>query len=186
MLRVLTKCVELAKRSKPVDLNLFAYTGGSTIASAKAGAEVTHIDASNGVVGWAKDNLALNNLEDRNVRFIVDDVFKFVLREKKRGVKYDAIIMDPPSYGRGTKGEIWKIEKMLWPLVENSRDLLSDQPLSFLINSYTIGLGSTVIGNILSSALGNYNGTITTNEIVLPINGSEKLLGAGISGRWSS
>ncbi len=167
--------------SKIKILNLFAYTGGATIACAKAGADVTHVDASKGMVDWASENAKLNNVE---AKWIVDDVSKFVLREKRRGAKYDAVIMDPPSYGKGTKGETWKIEKMLWPLVKNSTDLLENEPLFFLINSYTSGLGPTVIGNILNSALGNYNGTITTNEITLPISGSQKLLGAGVSGRW--
>ena len=167
-------------------LNLFAYTGGSTIACAKAGAHVTHVDAARGIIEWAKDNLTLNNLDDKNVRFIVDDVSKFVLREKRRGVKYSAIIMDPPSYGRGRGGETWKIEKMLWPLIENCRDLLNDKPLFFLINLYTTGLSGTVISNVLGSALSGYGGTITADETTLPINRSQKILPAGISGRWSS
>lgn len=164
-------------------LNLFAYTGGATVAAAKAGAKVCHVDASKGMVDWAKDNLELNGLSG-HVRLIVDDVQKFVLREQKRGIKYDAIIMDPPSYGRGKTGETWKIEKMLWPLVTSCRELLSEKPLFFLLNSYTTGLGSIVIKNILGSAMETQRGTIMSEEIALPITNSGKLLPAGVSGRW--
>ena len=162
-------------------LNLFAYTGAATIACAKAGAKITHVDSAKGMVLWAKENAKLNSVE---ARWIVDDVLRFVEREKRRGEKYDAIIMDPPSYGRGTTGETWKIETMLWPLVSACRAILSDNPLFFIINSYTTGLSATVIGNILESALGDLSGTITAEEIVLPISGSKKLLPAGITGRW--
>jgi 23S rRNA (cytosine1962-C5)-methyltransferase len=166
-------------------LNLFAYTGGATVAAAKAGAKVTHVDASKGIVEWAKENLELNDLGDK-ARLIIDDVQKFVLREERRGVKYDAIIMDPPSYGRGKNGETWKIEKMLWPLIVSCKDILVNRPLFFLINSYTTGLGPTVIKNILESAMSDYGGSITSEELVLPIRGSNKVLPAGVSGRWSS
>lgn len=165
-------------------LNLFAYTGGATIACAKAGAEVTHVDASKGIVSWAKENADLNNVGD-NVRLIVDDVMKFVLREQRRGVKYNAIIMDPPSYGRGKSGETWKIEKMLWPLLINCREILVDKPLFLLLNSYTTGLGPTVVKNVLESVMENYGGKITSEEIALPITKSNKVLPAGLSGRWS-
>ncbi len=169
-------------------LNLFAYTGAATIAAASAGSpdasvgvHVTHVDSAKGMVEWASENAKLNGVE---ARWIVDDVLKFVEREKRRGNKYDAIIMDPPSYGRGTTGETWKIEKMLWPLVASCRDILSDQPLFFLINSYTTGLGRIVIENILDSAMGKFGGTKSSHEIALPISGSKKLLPAGISGQW--
>ena len=170
----------------PKILNLFAYTGGATIACVSAGADVTHVDSARGMIEWTKENLTLNNLRESNVRFIVDDVPKFVARENRRGVRYDAIIMDPPSYGRGTKGETWKIEKMLWPLVRSCCDLLSDKPLFLLINSYSTGLDATVISNIIDSALGNRNGKITAHEIALPIAGSHKSLPAGVCGRWES
>ncbi|MDO8493009.1 MAG: class I SAM-dependent methyltransferase [bacterium] len=164
-------------------LNLFAYTGGATIACAKSGAVVTHVDSAKGMVEWASDNAKSNSAE---ARWVVDDVMKFVTREEKRGVKYDAIIMDPPSYGRGKTGETWKIEKMLWPLIESSMKILSDKPLFFVINSYTTGLGTTVIKNMLESALHDRGGKITSDEISLPITGSDKLLPAGISGRWEA
>jgi 23S rRNA (cytosine1962-C5)-methyltransferase len=170
--------------SKIKILNLFAYTGGATVAASIAGAEVTHVDASKGIVEWAKENLEINNLGDK-ARLIIDDVQKFVLREERRGVKYDAIIMDPPSYGRGKNGETWKIEKMLWPLITSCKDILVNKPLFFLINSYTTGLGPTVIKNILESAMDEYGGNITSEELVLPIKDSKKVLPAGVSGRWS-
>lgn len=180
---------DIIKNSKvnnkiPKILNLFAYTGGATVAATLAGAEVTHVDASKGIVEWAKENLEINNLNDK-ARLIIDDVQKFVLREERRGVKYDGIIMDPPSYGRGKKGETWKIEKMLWPLITSCKDILVSKPLFFLINSYTTGLGPTVIKNILESAMSEYGGTITSEELVLPITNSKKVLPAGVSGRWS-
>lgn len=180
----ITNLIKGAGREVSV-LNLFAYTGGATVASAMAGAKVCHVDASKGINAWAKDNVLLNNPEDKNVRYIVDDVLKFVQREARRGNKYDAIIMDPPSYGRGTNGETWKIEKMLWPLMTSCCEILSDKPLFFLINSYTTGLGATVIGNVLESAMKNYGGKTTADEIALPITDSKKVLPAGISARWA-
>lgn len=174
-----------AKRSINV-LNLFAYTGAATIACLTAGAKVCHVDASKGIINWAKENAQLNGVGEPNVRFIIDDVLKFVEKEKRRGIKYDAIIMDPPSYGRGTKGETWKIEKMLWPLVASCRDILSNEPLFFLINSYTTGLGTTVIKNVLESAMIKFGGKTEAYEIVLPISESKKLLPAGVCGRWQT
>lgn len=168
-------------------LNLFAYTGGASVACAAAGAEVVHVDASKGVVTWAKENLQLSGLGDRPVRFITDDVFKFVQREQRRGSKYDAIIMDPPSYGRGPNGETWKLETDLYPFVESCASILTDQPLFFLINSYTTGISSTVIKNIMSISLANrYGGTITHGEIGLPITASKLTLPCGILGRWEA
>ena len=166
-------------------LNLFAYTGGATVAAASAGAEVCHVDASKGMVTWAKENVQLSGLGDKPVRFIVDDVIKFVEREKRRGRVYDAIIMDPPSYGRGPKGEVWVIENELYGLINTCMDVLSEKPLFFIINSYTTGLAPTVIRNILSLTLGKkFGGNITCDEIGLPITSSKLVLPCGVIGRW--
>ena len=162
-------------------LNLFAYTGGATVACAKAGAEVTHVDSAKGMVAWAKENCALNKV---GARYIVDDVIKFVEREKRRENRYDAIIMDPPSYGRGTEGETWKIETMIWPLVKSCLALLSEQPLFFLFNSYTTGLSPTVMENILYASMKNYAGKISSGELGLKMTGSGLDLQAGVFGRW--
>ena len=140
-------------------LNLFAYTGGATIAAAASGASVTHVDASKGMVTWAKENAISSGLKDAPIRWIVDDCVKFVEREIRRGNHYDAIIMDPPSYGRGTKGEIWKIEDCVYPLIQLCTKLLSDKPLFFLISSYTTGLQPAVLSYMLGTALKNFNGT---------------------------
>lgn len=152
-------------------LNLFAYTGGATVAAAYAGAEVCHVDAAKGMVAWAKENIKLSNLEDKPVRFIVDDVVKFVQREQRRGNKYDCIIMDPPSYGRGPKGEIWKLEKELYPLVEECVKVLSDNPLFMIINSYTTGLAPSVLSNIIKIAVsGKFEiESISADELGLPV-----------------
>ena len=168
-------------------LNLFAYTGGATMACAAAGAqEVVHVDAAKGMVQWAKDNMVLSHLEDRRIRFIVDDVLKFVAREKRRGRTYHAIIMDPPSYGRGPKGEIWKIEEQLYPLVSACLDILDPHPLFFLINSYTTGFPASVLRNILSSTVLRRHpaGKVEAGEIGLPISASDMILPCGIYGRW--
>lgn len=168
-------------------LNLFAYTGGASVACAYAGAEVCHVDASKGVVQWAKENLHLSGLGNRPVRFITDDVFKFVQREQRRGSKYDAIIMDPPSYGRGPNGETWKLEDDLYPFIQSCMSILSDKPLFLLINSYTTGISSTVLNNILSIAMKNkFGGSITSGEIGLPITHSGLTLPCGILARWEA
>lgn len=168
-------------------LNLFAYTGGATIACAAAGAEVVHVDASKGVVVWAKENLHLSGLGHRPVRFITDDVFKFVQREARRGNRYDAIIMDPPSYGRGPNGETWKLEANLYPFVDFCTGILSDKPLFFLINSYTTGLSPTVMRNLLAMTVARkHRGSITCGEIGLPITSSGLFLPAGTLSRWES
>ena len=167
--------------------NLFAYTGGATMACAAAGAqEVVHVDAAKGMVQWAKENMVLSHLEDRRIRFIVDDVLKFVAREKRRGRTYHAIIMDPPSYGRGPKGEIWKIEEQLYPLVSACLDILDPHPLFFLINSYTTGFPASVLRNILSSTVLRRHpaGKVEAGEIGLPISASDMILPCGIYGRW--
>ena len=161
-------------------LNLFAYTGGATLAAAAAGADVVHVDASKGMVSWAKENLELSGLRDRYVRFIVDDCEKFVAREIKRGHFYDGIIMDPPSYGRGPGGEMWKMEDKIYDLVKLCSNLLSDNPLFFIINSYTTGLTPTVIKNIISLAL---SGKAEAEEIGLPVTSSGIFLPCGATGR---
>ena len=167
-------------------LNLFAYTGGATVAALSAGAEVVHVDASKGMVTWAKENVVSSGLGDRSVRYMVDDVKKFVLREIRRNREYDAVIMDPPSYGRGPSGELWRIEDELYPLVCSCTELLSGNPLFFLINSYTTGLCATVLKNILSVTLQKkYGGTIDSREIGIPPETSELILPCGISARWS-
>jgi 23S rRNA (cytosine1962-C5)-methyltransferase len=166
-------------------LNLFAYTGGASVACAAAGADVCHVDASKGVVQWAKENLHLSGLGSRPVRFITDDVFKFVQREQRRGSKYDAIIMDPPSYGRGPNGETWKLEDDLFPFIQTCMSILSDTPLFLLINSYTTGISSTVLQNILTMAMKRkFGGTISSGEIGLPITHSGLTLPCGILARW--
>ena len=164
-------------------LNLFAYTGGATVACSYAGASVCHVDSSKGMTTWAKENLATSGLADRPVRFIVDDVVKFVNRERRRGHKYDGIIMDPPSYGRGTKGEVWQFEDNIYELVELCSKVLSDNPLFFLINSYTTGISSAVLENILRLNI-KKEGKIKHGEIGLPMTNSKLILPCGIYGRW--
>ncbi len=177
-----------AKRPIKV-LNLFAYTGGATVACAAAGAEeVCHVDASKGMVTWAKENIETSGLGDKKVRFIVDDVVKFVEREVRRGRKYDAIIMDPPSYGRGPKGEVWQIEDKLFDLVTLCTKVLSDDPLFFLINSYTTGLSPIVLENILDTTVRKQAkcGKVYGGEIGIPSSRDGKILPCGIFGRWES
>lgn len=165
-------------------LNLFAYTGGATVACSYAGAQVCHVDSSKGMVSWAKENLAVSGLSDRPVRFIIDDVTKFVQREIRRGNKYDAIIMDPPSYGRGKNGEVWQFENNIADLVELCKGVLSENPLFFLINSYTTGISSKVLENILNLKLGMKKGKLSSGEIGLPMKDSNLVLPCGIYGRW--
>lgn len=163
-------------------LNLFAYTGAATMAAASMDAEVVQVDASKGMTEWAKENMKLCGLENKSIRFIVDDCLKFVEREKRRGNKYDAIIMDPPSYGRGPNGELWKFEKNLDILVKSCLEILSDKPLFFLINSYTTGISSTVLYNMLKTSI--KGGVVTAGEIGLPITENDLILPCGIYGRW--
>ena len=167
-------------------LNLFAYTGGATIAAAAAGASVTHVDASKGMVTWAKENAVSSGLKDAPIRWLVDDCVKFVERGIRRGNHYDAIIMDPPSYGRGPKGEIWKIEESVYPLVQLCSQILTDDPLFFLINSYTTGLQPAVLSYMMHTVLGKYNGTITAEEIGLPVSSNGLVLPCGASGRFQA
>ena len=175
----------IKKAGRPVKvLNLFAYTGGATIAAAAAGASVTHVDASKGMVTWAKENAASSGLADAPIRWIVDDCVKFVEREIRRGNHYDAIIMDPPSYGRGPKGEIWKIEESIHPLVKLCAQLLVDRPLSFLINSYTTGLQPAVLSYLIGTELKRFPGKVTADEIGLPVSSNGLTLPCGASGRF--
>ena len=168
-------------------LNLFAYTGGASVACLSAGASVTHVDSSRGMIDWCKENVSSCNLDTTKMRYLVDDVVKFVQREIRRGNKYDAIIMDPPSYGRGANGEVWDIEKNLNYLVSICTEILSDEPLFFLINSYTTGLSSTVLSNILKVTVNKkFDGKITCGEVGLPISNSDLVLPCGIYGRWES
>ena len=175
--------IRSAKRPVKV-LNLFAYTGGATLAVAAAGASVTHVDASKGMVTWAKENAASSGLSDAPIRWIVDDCVKFVEREIRRGNHYDAIIMDPPSYGRGPKGEIWKIEDSVFPLIKLCAQLLTDKPLFFLVNSYTTGLQPAVLRYMIATALEKYDGTVTADEIGLPVSSNGLVLPCGASGRF--
>ena len=175
----------IKKAGRPVKvLNLFAYTGGATIAAAAAGASVTHVDASKGMVTWAKENAASSGLIDAPIRWIVDDCVKFVEREIRRGNHYDAIIMDPPSYGRGPKGEIWKIEESIHPLVKLCAQLLVDRPLFFLINSYTTGLQPAVLSYLIGTELKRFPGKVTADEIGLPVSSNGLTLPCGASGRF--
>lgn len=165
-------------------LNLFAYTGGTTVACLSAGAKVCHVDSSKGMTTWAKENVESSGLRDRPVRFIIDDVIKFVQREIRRERKYDAIIMDPPSYGRGKNGEVWQFENNISDLVELCTKVLSDDPLFFLINSYTTGISSKVLENLLYLNMKKYKGIISSGEIGLPMKDSKLVLPCGIYGRW--
>jgi len=173
---------------KPIRvLNLFAYTGGATIAAALAGAEVTHVDASKGMVSWAKENAVASGLENAKIRWLVDDCGKFVEREIRRGNKYDGTIMDPPSYGRGPKGEIWKIEESVFPFIELCEQLLSDDGLFYLVNSYTTGLQPAVLNYMISTAvLKKHPGIVEADEIGLPVTESGLVLPCGASGRFTS
>lgn len=173
---------KIASRKGAKVLNLFAYTGGATVACAKAGASVTHVDASKGMVQWAKENARSSGLADAPIRYLVDDCMKFVEREIRRGNKYDAILMDPPSYGRGPGGEVWKIEESICHFVRRSALLLSDDPLFFIINSYTTGLAPTVLTNLMKMCLPE--GKVESSEIGLNISASSMVLPCGATGRW--
>lgn len=168
-------------------LNLFAYTGGASVACLKAGASVVHVDSSRGMVDWAKENVKASGMEDRPIRYIVDDVVKFVRREIRRGNKYDAIVMDPPSYGRGSNGEVWDIEKDLYELVELCLDILVDKPLFFIINSYSTGLSKDIFTNVLKLTLGKkYNGKIYSDEIGIPLSNTDLVLPCGMYARFEN
>ena len=169
-------------------LNLFSYTGGATMACSKAGADVVQVDASRGMTEWAKENMILSHLENNSIRFIVDDCLKFVKREARRGNKYDAIVMDPPSYGRGPNKEVWKFEDNIYKLIESCMEILSDKPLFFLINSYTTGVSAIVLENILKTTiLKKYpDGIVDSGDIGLPITNNNLVLPCGIYGRYQS
>ena len=174
---------KLAHDRAPRVLNLFAYTGGASVACAAAGAEVVHVDAAKGMVNWAKDNAAASGLGGAPIRYIVDDCVKFVKRELRRGSRYDGVVMDPPSYGRGPTGELWKIENDLYPLVDDCAQLMSDTPAFFLINSYTTGLAASVLSNVLRVALPE--GAVVSDEVGLPVERDNLVLPCGSSGRWT-
>ena len=177
---------QIRRAGRPISvLNLFAYTGGATVACAAAGASVCHVDAARGMVSWGRDNARASGLEDAPIRWIVDDCGKFVEREIRRGRRYDAVIMDPPSYGRGPSGEVWKLEDSLWPFVELVAGVLSDEPLFFLINSYTTGLAPSVLTYILESLITpKYGGRTHSDELGLPVTESGLALPCGATGRW--
>lgn len=179
---------ELIRRAdRPVKvLNLFAYTGGATLAAAAAGASVTHVDASKGMVAWAKENAASSGLSQAPIRWIVDDCVKFVQRELRRQNRYDAVIMDPPSYGRGPSGEIWKLEENLYPFVELVAGVLSDEPLFVILNSYTTGLSPSVLTYILQTVVGGrFGGHTVSDELGLPVTATGLALPCGAAGRWT-
>ena len=185
MMNKIKKAVSEGRKVKI--LNLFAYTGGATMACSKAGADVVHVDASKGMVIWAKENRDLCELTDHNIRFIVDDCLKFVEREYRRGHKYDGIVMDPPSYGRGPNKEVWKFEKNMTVLLDACLKILSDKPLFLLINAYTTGISNIVLANMLKTMmLPLYPGKIESGEIGLPIKRNNMILPCGIYGRWES
>ena len=179
-------CAKKIKQcSYPVKvLNLFAYTGGATLSAAMAGASVTHVDASKGMVTWAKENAVSSGLKDAPIRWLVDDCVKFVEREIRRGSRYDAIIMDPPSYGRGPKGEIWKIEESIYSFIQLCSRLLSDHPLFFVINSYTTGLQPAVLAYMLQLELKRFGGKISADEIGIPVSSNGFILPCGACGRF--
>ena len=173
---------------RPINvLNLFAYTGGATLAAAVGGAAVCHVDAAKGMVQMGKENARASGLENAPIRWIVDDCGKFVEREIRRGKRYDAIIMDPPSYGRGPSGEIWKLETSLWPFLEQVCGLLSEAPLFVLVNSYTTGLAPSVVGYLLDSVFGKrFGGHTEAQELGLPVTASGLCLPCGATGRWQA
>lgn len=182
------RCSRLIRNAgRPIKvLNLFAYTGGATISAAAAGASVTHVDASKGMVGWAKENAVASGLENAPIRWLVDDCVKFVEREIRRGNKYDAIILDPPSYGRGPKGETWKIEESVYPFIEKLADILSDDPLFVLCSSYTTGLQPGVLTYMLSNVfVPKFGGHAEAEEIGLPVSKNGLILPCGASGIWT-
>lgn len=173
--------------SKPIKiLNLFAYTGGGTLASALAGASVTHVDSVKSVIGWAKENARLSHVPERSIRWIEEDTYKFVLREQRRGSSYDGIILDPPRFGRGTKGEVWKLEIDLPRLLSTCKSILSNSPKFFLINAYTADISSVVLGNMVEDLLGSFGGSIQYGELAIKEKSRGRLLPSGIFARWQS
>lgn len=182
-------CGDLIRRARAAGreisaINLFGYTGAATVAAAAAGASVCHVDAAKGMVEWCRQNARLSGLAEAPIRYIVEDCLTFVRREIRRGRQYDAILMDPPSYGHGAGGELWKMETHLWPLLAECRKLLSDEPLVFLVNAYTTGLSPTALGNVMRRLLSDRGGQCATGEVGLPIGDSGLTLPCGIFGRW--
>lgn len=176
---------KIRNAGRPISvINLFAYTGGATLACANAGASVCHVDASKGIVAWAKENAMLSGLGEKPIRYIVDDCKKFLEREIRRGRKYDALIMDPPSYGRGPGGEVWKLEDGICELLELASKVLTDKPLFVLVNSYTTGLSASTVGYLLSLYMRGFAGKVTADEIGIPVMESGMVLPAGASARW--
>ena len=169
----------------PRVLNLFGYTGAATVACAAAGAAVTHVDAAKGMVAWCRENAALSGFEAAPIRYLVDDCAKFVDRELRRGARYDAVVLDPPVFGRGGGKETWRIEDDLWPLLQKLRELLAERPAFFLLNTYTAGLSPVVVGTLLQDALGGLGGAITVGEIGLPVPSEDRVLPCGVFGRWA-
>ncbi|MEG0321551.1 MAG: class I SAM-dependent methyltransferase [Oscillospiraceae bacterium] len=178
---------QIKKAGRPVSvLNLFAYTGGATVACAAAGATVCHVDAAKGMVSWAKENAKSSGLEEAPIRWIIDDCAKFVEREIRRGKRYDAVIMDPPSYGRGPSGEVWKLEENLWDFVKLVSGVLSDDPIFFLISSYTTGLAPSVLSYLLDTLVTpNYGGHTESDELGLRVSANNLVLPCGAAGRWT-
>ncbi|MDQ8185632.1 class I SAM-dependent methyltransferase [Pelagicoccus sp. SDUM812002] len=167
-------------------LNLFGYTGGATVAAAAAGAEVCHVDAAKGMVAWCRENAALSNLSEAPIRYIVDDCMKFVEREIRRGTKYQGIIMDPPSYGRGSKGEVWQFERDLYGLLQKCTKIFDSSGLFFLVNAYTTGVSPTVVGNLLRESMSAFQGNVSSGEVGLPISGTLNTLPCGLYARWEA
>lgn len=182
---LMSECIKKADRPVKV-LNLFAYTGGATVACLKAGASVTHVDASKGMVSWAKENAVVSGVGDRPVRWLVDDCLKFIAREIRRGNKYDGIVMDPPSYGRGPNGEVWKIEQQLDELLYQTAQILSDDAIFFLLNSYSGGISPTIINYMVKNiVIGRRKGEVTTDEIGLNITDRDIALPCGCTTLWT-
>ncbi len=182
---LMSECIKNAGRPVKV-LNLFAYTGGATVACLKAGASVTHVDASKGMVSWAKENAVVSGVGDRPVRWLVDDCLKFIAREIRRGNKYDGIVMDPPSYGRGPNGEVWKIEQQLDELLYQTAQILSDDAVFFLLNSYSGGISPTIINYMVKNiVIGKRKGEVTTDEIGLQISDRDIALPCGCTTLWT-
>lgn len=182
---LMSDCIKKADQPVKV-LNLFAYTGGATVACLKAGASVTHVDASKGMVSWAKENAVVSGVGDRPVRWLVDDCLKFIAREIRRGNKYDGIVMDPPSYGRGPNGEVWKIEQQLDELLYQTAQILSDDAIFFLLNSYSGGISPTIINYMVKNiVIGKRKGEVTTDEIGLKITDRDIALPCGCTTLWT-
>ncbi|MEM9160482.1 MAG: class I SAM-dependent methyltransferase [Verrucomicrobiota bacterium] len=167
-------------------LNLFGYTGGATVAAAAAGAQVCHVDAAKGMVAWCRENASISGLENAPIRYIIDDCVKFVEREIRRGNRYQGIIMDPPSYGRGSKGEIWQFERDLWGFLQKCIKIVAPNPSFVLVNAYTTGISPTIVGNLLRETMSDHKGKVTSGEVGLPISNSGNTLPCGLYARWQS